>query len=708
MSTAWRLLVGALRARRGRALALLLLIAAGVALYHAEATPLRSLRHLLFDQYQQRFPRTATYQPAVIVEIDEQSLRDYGQWPWPRSLVADLVTRILAAKPVALGFDILFVEPDRYSPPVLGRYLPQLPGTTWNALPEPDQLLAAALAKGPTVLALSGEYATALGVRNAVRGVPLASRGGDPLEHLLQFPSVLASLPALRATAAGEGIINGHLERDRYARERGVMRQLPLAARIGDAVVPSLGLEMLRLAQSAEHLAMVVGPDGLERIGSGDYTVPVLPNGEVVLHFEPWQGSRYVSASQVLKGQVPAERLAERFVLVGLTGLGLQDQVVTPLGERIPGIDIHAQVIDSLLTGDVARRPDWMRLVEIAALLAGGLFLIVAVPRLPPVVAAGLGGGLAVLLFGAGFAAFFLGHWLFDASSVFALLNPIFITLLGNTLVEADQKRKAAERDLQDSREAAARVAGELDAARRIQMGMLPDPGTAFPGEQRFDIAALLEPARAVGGDYYDCFAIDDQRICFAIGDVSGKGVPASLFMTVTKTLAGALVRRTNDLGTAMRELEGELNRNNAEFLFVTAFVAVLDVESGRLTCACAGHDMPVLLRGSTVSRLDVTAEAGPPLCALGDFPFVASEVRLQPGDALCLFTDGVTEATNGQGYFGAERLLQALGRPPTTATARTLVAAVRDSVRAFEADHPPADDLTLLVIRWQPGISAR
>ena len=92
----------------------------------------------------------------------------------------------------------------------------------------------------------------------------------------------------------------------------------------------------------------------------------------------------------------------------------------------------------------------------------------------------------------------------------------------------------------------------------------------------------------------------------------------------------------------------------------------------------------------------------------LGDFPFVASEVRLQPGDALCLFTDGVTEATNGQGYFGAERLLQALGRPPTTATARTLVAAVRDSVRAFEADHPPADDLTLLVIRWQPGISAR
>jgi adenylate cyclase len=134
---------------------------------------------------------------------------------------------------------------------------------------------------------------------------------------------------------------------------------------------------------------------------------------------------------------------------------------------------------------------------------------------------------------------------------------------------------------LQATREAAARINGELDAARRIQMGLLPNPASDFAGETRYQVAALLEPARAVGGDYYDCFALDPARLCFAIADVSGKGLPASLFMAVAKTLTGALTRRTDDLGLAMREVEAELNRENPECLFVTAFVGVLDANTG-------------------------------------------------------------------------------------------------------------------------------
>jgi serine phosphatase RsbU (regulator of sigma subunit) len=231
-------------------------------------------------------------------------------------------------------------------------------------------------------------------------------------------------------------------------------------------------------------------------------------------------------------------------------------------------------------------------------------------------------------------------------------------------------------------------------------MGLLPDPSASFAGETRFAIAALLEPARAVGGDYYDCFMLDESRLCFAIGDVSGKGIPASLFMAISKTLTGTLARRHPDLGEAVQAVEQELSRENSEFLFVTAFVAILDVDRGILDYVCAGHDAPILLRHGEVSRLD-TSNGGPPLCALGDFPYVSERIQLQAGDLLCLFTDGVTEATDGKTLFGGDRLLATL-RELAEATPATAVNDLRDAVRRFEAGEAPADDLTLLALRWQ------
>jgi serine phosphatase RsbU (regulator of sigma subunit) len=272
--------------------------------------------------------------------------------------------------------------------------------------------------------------------------------------------------------------------------------------------------------------------------------------------------------------------------------------------------------------------------------------------------------------------------------------------LLANTLVAADSRRRSAELELQRSREAAARIDGELGAARRIQMGLLPDPATIFGNEQRFSIAALLEPAQAVGGDYYDCFMLDAQRLCVAVGDVSGKGVPASLFMAISKTLTGALMRRQTDLGLAIRELECELSRENAESLFVTAFIAVLDLATGKLEYVCAGHDAPILLRDGKPSRLDTEATGGPPLCAFGDYPYLAGHLQLLPGDQICLFTDGVTEAGNGCEMFGLARLQSAI-EISGHAELQIAMNSLRDAVRRFEAGQPPADDLTLLLIQW-------
>lgn len=690
-----------LRAGRGLALPGLLLIGAALTLQHSDSTPLSSLRQAQFDRYQRQMPRPRESEPVIVVGIDSQSLAEYGQWPWSRDLIARLCSKILAGQPLALGIDIIFAEPDRYSPGVLGEQLKGLSRQTLAALPEPDALLARTLASGPTVLAMAGVGNPLPGARQPAKSLPMPAGTPTDWPGISRFSAAVVSRGELEQAAAGEGLINASPDGLHSSTERGVLRRVPTVARINGQTFLSLPLEMLRQALGeAGTVTPEIGKHGMQALRIGDYRLPTQANGELLVHYGQASSNYFLSAADVLSGAHPAEIFQSRFVILGLNSPGLQDRIITPLGEVVPGVDIHAQVIESMLSGAALKRPWWMPTLELGALLLGGLLLIIGIPRLQPRFAVLSFGSLALLLIGAGYLAFHSGQWLFDGPSLVLLLSPVFIVLLGNTLIEADARRRQAEFALQLSREAAARTAGQLDAARRIQMGLLPDPQRLFAGENRFSVAALLEPALAVGGDYYDCFMLDTNRLCLTVGDVSGKGIPASLFMAIAKTLSGTLTRREADLARAVCEVEQELNRENGEFLFVTAFIGIFDAMSGELEFVCAGHDAPLLLRNGEVSKIDTASHSGPPLCATEGYAFVSDRIRLQAGDQLCLFTDGVTEASNGHSLFGAERLQATLqanaGRSPAEITG-----ALRDAVRSFESGHPAADDLTLLVLHY-------
>lgn len=708
MTRPGELLLAAIRAGRGRALPLLLLLLAALVLNGIEDTPLLSVREAQFDHYQRLMPRARDSEPVIIVGIDSQSLVKHGQWPWSRDLVARLADKILAGKPLALGIDIVFAERDRYSPEILANQFPGLPADAFAKLPEPDQQLALALAGQPTVLAVVGLSKLLPGSKQPTRPLPVFSQEPSHDQYLPHYASAFASRPLLESAAAGEGLINASPGLLQSNSERGILRRVPTLSLINDLPFLSLPLEMVRLALGpGGKVAMEGGSHGLTAVRIGSYRLPTRPNGELLMHFGRANSNYYLSAADVLAGVHPPELFNNHFVIIGFNSTGLQDRIITPLGESLPGIDIHAQVIESLLDGQALQRPYWIAQIELASLLCGGLLLIGTIPLLRARRYAALSFTVLMLfLLAGGYLAFFAGRWLFDGASQIILLSPVFIALLGNTLITADTQRREAERLLQKSREEAAWVNGELDAARRIQMGLLPDTTAMFAEETRFEVAALLEPARAVGGDYYDCFMLDDRRLCLAIGDVSGKGVPASLFMAISKTLTGTLTRRQHDLGLALREIESELNRENPECLFVTAFISILDVETGTMEYACAGHDAPIVLRDGGLSRIDTANISGPPLCTADDYPFLAAKVQLLPGDLLCLFTDGVTEAMNDKEMFGSDRLLANIGELQA-ADLPAAIKTLRDAVRYFEAGHPSSDDLTLLLMRWN-GPSVR
>jgi sigma-B regulation protein RsbU (phosphoserine phosphatase) len=254
--------------------------------------------------------------------------------------------------------------------------------------------------------------------------------------------------------------------------------------------------------------------------------------------------------------------------------------------------------------------------------------------------------------------------------------------------------------EIQAATAARERVEGELSAARDIQIGMVPRRFPPFPDRDDIDIYALLEPAKEVGGDLYNYVMIDENRLFFVIGDVSGKGVPAALFMAMTSTLFKANALSAVSTAELMARVNAELARDNAANLFVTAFAGIIDLRDGTVAYSDAGHEAPFLLRADgAVSRL--TKPEGMALGIFDDAEFDGATVKLDTGDALILFTDGVSEATrDDEAQFTVEGIVEALSDMPADRTARSIAIGLADRVGAFVGSAPQFDDIAILVVR--------
>jgi serine phosphatase RsbU (regulator of sigma subunit)/CHASE2 domain-containing sensor protein len=653
-----------------------------------------ALRLAWIDGYQQVSPRERRSAPAVIVAIDEPSLERLGQWPWPRTRIAGLIDRLREARPAAIGVDILFSEADRLSPEWLAASLaeadPQL-AVRLKRLPRHDEILARAIGAAPVALGIAGLDA---GSEVPEALTPSLQKGTDVRESLRHYAATLRSLPEIDAAARGRGLLSADTE-------GGIVRRVPMVARVGSTPVLPLSLETLRVASGEPLFVVHGGSAGVEAVEIGGVMVPTQPDGRLWVHYTPHDASRFVSATDVLSGEFDADLLERKLVLVGVTGLGLIDYPTTALGERMPGVEIHAQVLENVFEGSLLMRPRWAPWVEGVVLLVAGAIVIRVVRRLPPGLSVLLVISLLAILGAAGFAAYAGLGLLLDASVPGMATALFFAAMLAQTLSESNAQREALRERLHREREAAARLAGELDAARRIQVGILPRPEKAFPAERRFEISASMEPAREVGGDLYDFFMLDADRLFFLVGDVSGKGLPASIFMAVSKALCkSAALRRGQKVDQFLREANAEIARENPESLFVTVFAGVLDARSGRLEYCNAGHEPPwVLASDGEVTRLD--KGGGPPLCVLDGYAYSAAEHAMTRQEILLVISDGVTEAMNPQGdLYGAKRLLRAVAGAHHYGLS-TFVGAVRADVAEFVAGAEAADDLTLLAMRW-------
>lgn len=665
------------------------------------------LRMALFDAYQTIAPRTRSSAPAVIVAIDEKALDELGQWPWPRTMTAELIEAIAQAGPAAIGVDVLMPEPDRMSPARIAPLIERLDrrlALRLAQLPDNDAILAQTLRRHPVALGIAGvEEPQAPSSAGAARTAPFLVHGPDPTPHLRQFAGTLRSLDDLDSAAPGHGLLS-------VDPSGGIVRRVPLVASVGGVLTPALSMELLRIAMNAPAFSISADRGGVRNIGTGDVSVPTNPDGTVWVHFSAHDEDRFVSAADVIRGRVDPQLIRGKIALVGATGLGLLDYQTTPIGERMPGIEIHAQILEGIFEDSLLRRPSYLAHLESLLLLACGLILIFAVPAVKPRTATLIYATTITGLFALGFALYYRQQILFDIAWPSAASTMLFGIMLAGTLAEADRQRRALRHALEVQREAAARAAGELEAARRIQMGMLPPASAKFYADPRFSLQALIEPAKSVGGDLYDFFKLDADRLFFMVGDVAGKGLPASIFMAVSKALYKSAALRSRleelaDIGEVMRAANEEIARDNPEMLFVTVFAGILDLRTGELHYCNAGHDAPYSLHTGHKMPSHLGGEAGPPLCVIDHYEYTLEHYRMAPAETLFLFTDGVTEAMNGNGdLYGRDRLMAALKSAMTATDTAEMVDAVRDDVRGFVGATERSDDLTILALRWNNG----
>lgn len=388
------------------------------------------IRDLSFDQLQKLHPaHYADDIPVRVVAIDDPSLAAVGQWPWPRTVMAQIVDQLTTLGARVVVMDLILAESDRTSPEQVKQFWPD--NAQLDALlatfPSHDQMLAASFARSRVVAGLVAQstYAPTPAPASPAQFV---SQGGDARDWLKDWAGGTGFLPPLAANTVGSGVVTVVPDHD------GILRSMPLVSQLSGSLYPSLALESLRVYLGFDAFSVQVTPAaqaslqqaaGIAGIGLGNTAfLPTSPDGRVWFHTRPQASERYVSAIDILTGRVEPKRIKDHIVIVGATSAGLGDIVRTPLGEAVPGLEGHLQLVEQLLTHDYLLRPAWENTFVAALWLVGSLVLAVLLARLRPV--------WSVALVGAGIAGLLLlADTLFQHQQL--LLDPVFpaVGLLG-------------------------------------------------------------------------------------------------------------------------------------------------------------------------------------------------------------------------------------------------------------------------------------
>jgi len=413
--------------------------------------PVEALRLKTFDMYQRVVPReTPANLPrqVVVLDVDEESLAAVGQWPWPRTYLAQMVQNLMAMGAAVVGFDVFFVEPDRMSPGAFAQSVGGLDDELkqrLESMPSNDEVFAQVLKQSRVVLGQTAYQEEITGAEELPKTTPLAFIGGDPKPHLWLYKAAVGNTKLLADSAPGRGMVTINPDPD------SVVRRVPAILRVNDKIYPTLTFEMLRVATGQTTYAIRMNRDGIQNVVVQRIKIPTDKNGQLYVYFRKHHLNKadgmYISAKDVLFGTVDPKLIQGRLVLVGTSAAGLLDIRNSPVDDNIPGVEVHANMLENILQQQLLQRPSDALGMELVTALLAGLIMIVLVPMLGAAWTAALAVIMIAGAFGVSWYMFSENLTLIDATypagSAFILYTLLTYTNYAKTAAERKQVRGA-------------------------------------------------------------------------------------------------------------------------------------------------------------------------------------------------------------------------------------------------------------------------
>ncbi|WP_440922579.1 CHASE2 domain-containing protein [Candidatus Pelagibacter sp.] len=599
----------------------------------------KSISYLSFDLYQKVFAEKKD-SDVVIIDIDENSLGKFGQFPWNRKVFADILDKINESNPKAIGFDIFFTEKDKQSPDEIIKSYGLVPSdiAELQNLQSPDEIFSDKLKQSKSIIAVLGSNVPSHSNYDRKAKARFLSKGGDPKKFTYSYPYSIGSLEVLEKDVKGLGSISFLDQLD------GIIRSLPLVVQFDKKIYPTMGLEMVRVGSKQKNIYVELNEVGIQRISARPYKINSDPNGIIWIKYKKSDKNQYISAGDVYDGKFQTDFFTDKYVLIGASAQGLFDLVKTPLGITIPGVEVHANVIENILDQSYLIRNPNTYIFELLFSIIVALITFILSQRVKPKLSLSIFFGNILAIIVIGFYIYKFRSELVDMSYPIFIVTVTFLTGLYFRFIE---ENKIALDNLQKE----AKLLKERELAAGVQKSLFPD----ISKFENF-IFAKNVPARDVSGDYFDVVRATPEEYFFTLADVSGKGVKAGMYMAKASSIFRTLTNLKFPLEKVVFGVNNELVEAKFKGMFVTAVFGKLNIKTGELVFINAGHES--ILTFDQNKNYEYIKSEMPPIGIVKYFTesMVKSNTMNLKDKTFVVYTDGVTEGylKNGE-ELGAE-----------------------------------------------------
>ena len=594
----------------------------------------KRIENISYDIYQSIFEENSEFNDVLIVDIDEKSIGEIGQFPWRRDVFANLVDKLENLEASVISFDIFFSEEDKQNP---SKILAELNISNEGVL-DSDQSLITAIQNSNVILPVLGDISVFDKMNNSKPKTNFISRGGDAENYLYNFKNKITSLEAINNAAKGIGNISYLDNQD------GVLRSLPILLKIDGDIWPSLSLETLRLLHNDKSILIQSSENGIKTIRTKNYSFNTDPNAIVHINYKKFGKNKYISAIDILNDKISKNIIKDKIILIGSSAQGLFDFVKIPSGKVIPGVETHAHAIENIINDDFIIKNLKTDIIEIIILLISLILVLIIPKKVNPKLSIVFFVGLCVFLITSSLVFYqfnyFIDIFYTTLGSAFLFLVTLYFRYLQENEIAIENEKKQIV--LKKERE----IAGE------VQKKLFPKEF-----EQKNILYAKNVPARDVSGDYYDYIKISKDEFYFTLADVSGKGVKAGILMANAAAVFRSMAKLNKEVSTIARYINNQVADSSYQGMFITAVVGKYNIKEKKIEYINLGHE-PIMVYDEDFN-FEYYKSTLPPLGIMAmdndDF-FQTNEISLANKN-LVIYTDGVTE-----GYLENNQELEAKG----------------------------------------------